>query len=1762
MTTSTVNQSSNNLELLKAKADEAFKQKQWPQALDAWQLLLDTFPAHYPAHVGQAKTLVELDRYTEAEAIFTRLAQDYPKHVQGFHGLAQLAIRTQQWNLALERCGTLIQKFPNHFQGYAWQGKALVELGRFDEAEAVFNYLTEYYPKRLQGFHGLAQCAFRNQQWSVLLNRCQKLLEKFPKHLQSEIWRGDAFCRLGYLNEAVEAYQKALNLKPSHSLLYQKLSEAQIQIGNLRAAQQTLESSISKNPSDAQSYTGYARFQKEWLKDFAGAYSTLQEAKRANSDFLPALVEEANLFLQLGRHQKAVESFTNILNHFPDKPHGYTGLSRVAWYQEDYEQSAIIWGKVVNLFPEQRLSASYEKARCLMKLARIDEAESIYLNLCDQFSSSPLGHCGIAEVSENRLQWSHALETWAYINQNFPDYDYAFYRHSELLFKLGQPDVAHSLLQNICESSPKAYLWLSRLCFRNNRVQEALKNANVAMSAGFLSGSFAQILLCSLRLGDLEGIERLSEKFWTNEIYLCSTQTYDELVSALGLLSDAAFEEAWDAFIKLFSFGSELTSLRISQGLKPSSATFIFFLVAFAQTSLEHKQKDWFDCVVDHVETNQEFFECQPYLLSVLHLLAGQYFQKSQEMFQALAEAQTGLALSPDNEPCLELIETILKSQSDLSKNFSRQQDQESVALMIVSCRKNNEKVKVLRDKLYSQIKLPYIFIIGKPELVSNWKRKGDILYVKVPDNYESLPLKVLKAFEYFHCCTNYKGILKIDDDCWISKPSHLKTILHRFADDCSVDYLGKINDIALIRSWHFRKCDSEIKSVTPYSKPINTQYCAGGWGYYLSRRALRVLFEVSYKYPDILEGEIYGLEDVLIGKILTQEGIKPLPFNFTELGLIDFNCNPLLHSVNQDSLHEKIEELISQGAYTSAINYFYQLLQLEPDQAYEIYQELFQLLLVAERPAQAKVLANVIHSRFPDEPSGSTRLEFSDSSLRPSEENPDKNLKATQKLAQEAMAQERWQLALESWDKILGDFPNHFPAYKGKGNALVKLSRFEEAEAWFTQLIERYPDRVQGLHGLAQVAIRTQQWSLALERCETVLQQFPEHLQGYAWKGQALLHLSRFEEAEAWFTQLIERYPDRVQGLHGLAQVAIRTQQWSLALERCDKVIEKFPEDFVGYSAKVSVLIQTEDFDAASDLLEQVLPQHPDEPALLRSLIHVASNTQRWDFAIEKVKSFAQHNLCFLHNPTDDSPFFKVLDWLFNQLLSSYKYPEAEVVINFLVEKGTPDALIKVWQSYILFDQGKYALAEKSCLASLSQCQEMADLVYSLLMKFSWQRHDLEQVLSWQNKIFPSDSGFYIGSAIQAYHVYIRQGEIEQAKLILRQLIDLCPTKDKGYIFLAETLCFHDKNFEGTLKVCNQAIQKGLSDEKLYCYKALALSKLGAAREACHVVDQYLQQAPLSRLALMARATAYRYNENYEESLASLNQWLEEGNFTSIISTGQQHQLNIQYLKCEPGYEVDADAKISVIMTTYRREELLPIAISSVLNQTYRNLELIIVDDCSPDDNYEYLKTVATTDSRIRLLQLDQNSGTYVAKNHAMTFAQGDYISFIDSDDWIHPQTLERQIEILQNEDILGVICGFFRVDEASHIEFKPEAPDIQAHITFCFKKNKVIDKIGYFDAVRTAADHEYLQRFLAVFGPHRLKRLKFPLLVSTRHSNSITGGGPLKLQWYGVGLECSLYAASFRKWHRQMKIQNQSLYMPHPLQQRRFDAPAVMMP
>lgn len=130
----------------------------------------------------------------------------------------------------------------------------------------------------------------------------------------------------------------------------------------------------------------------------------------------------------------------------------------------------------------------------------------------------------------------------------------------------------------------------------------------------------------------------------------------------------------------------------------------------------------------------------------------------------------------------------------------------------------------------------------------------------------------------------------------------------------------------------------------------------------------------------------------------------------------------------------------------------------------------------------------------------------------------------------------------------------------------------------------------------------------------------------------------------------------------------------------------------------------------------------------------------------------------------------------------------------------------------------------------------------------------------------------------------------------------------------------------------------------------------------------------------------------------------------------------------------------ISIIVPVYKVEEYLSACVHSLLNQTYRNIQIILVDDGSPDQCPEYCDILAQEDKRITVIH-QKNAGLSAARNAGIRMAKGSYVGFVDSDDTVLPTMYEALYKSLLDENADLAICDYQSVDSQGNIieEYSP---------------------------------------------------------------------------------------------------------------------------
>jgi glycosyltransferase involved in cell wall biosynthesis len=207
---------------------------------------------------------------------------------------------------------------------------------------------------------------------------------------------------------------------------------------------------------------------------------------------------------------------------------------------------------------------------------------------------------------------------------------------------------------------------------------------------------------------------------------------------------------------------------------------------------------------------------------------------------------------------------------------------------------------------------------------------------------------------------------------------------------------------------------------------------------------------------------------------------------------------------------------------------------------------------------------------------------------------------------------------------------------------------------------------------------------------------------------------------------------------------------------------------------------------------------------------------------------------------------------------------------------------------------------------------------------------------------------------------------------------------------------------------------------------------------------------------------------------------------------------------------------KVSVIIPTYNRSVFLLRAIESVINQTYSDLEIIVVDDNGIGLIQKETQQLVSQFPSVKLVAYTKNKGACHARNEGARMATGDILMFLDDDDYFLPHKVERQLEqLLNDKNTDACLCAMKRVDQAG-IEIEtsdnfPRGYDLKNYILNgnCFTsmiaiKKEVFDEIGGFDEIQRFQDKLFIYKFFK--ENKKMKILDEQLIVFVDHNRDRT--------------------------------------------------------
>lgn len=263
------------------------------------------------------------------------------------------------------------------------------------------------------------------------------------------------------------------------------------------------------------------------------------------------------------------------------------------------------------------------------------------------------------------------------------------------------------------------------------------------------------------------------------------------------------------------------------------------------------------------------------------------------------------------------------------------------------------------------------------------------------------------------------------------------------------------------------------------------------------------------------------------------------------------------------------------------------------------------------------------------------------------------------------------------------------------------------------------------------------------------------------------------------------------------------------------------------------------------------------------------------------------------------------------------------------------------------------------------------------------------------------------------------------------------------------------------------------------------------------------------------------------------------------------EHERPLALELLAPGVRIAEDPLVSLVMTSYNSEEWLGNALRSALCQSWRNLEVVLVDDASADRSVDLALQVAADDSRLRVFRMNRNSGTYSARNAALAAVRGEVVTFMDSDDTCDPERIARQLGLLRTPGLVATTCNFVRRTSDGALVLNRGLPERQALVSLMIKR-QVILEVGGFHAARRSADDEYFERIRYVYGRQAHANVPEPLYTALYRESSLSRTGPGAIELSAddsapaLSPERQAYVDAYRAWYADLANRGMRPFMP----------------
>ncbi|MGD0143295.1 MAG: glycosyltransferase family A protein [Rhizomicrobium sp.] len=222
-----------------------------------------------------------------------------------------------------------------------------------------------------------------------------------------------------------------------------------------------------------------------------------------------------------------------------------------------------------------------------------------------------------------------------------------------------------------------------------------------------------------------------------------------------------------------------------------------------------------------------------------------------------------------------------------------------------------------------------------------------------------------------------------------------------------------------------------------------------------------------------------------------------------------------------------------------------------------------------------------------------------------------------------------------------------------------------------------------------------------------------------------------------------------------------------------------------------------------------------------------------------------------------------------------------------------------------------------------------------------------------------------------------------------------------------------------------------------------------------------------------------------------------------TAVTFGDNLLENIQFHR---GSAISGGPRVSIIMSAYDAEKTVGYAIRSILQQEYRNIEVLICDDGSTDGTMAAIMREAGGDDRVRIFASQCNQGTYNVRNALLALARGDHVTFHDADDFALPSRIRLQVSSLLAQKVRAVVARWVRVRPSGEFVFFKDQSALRNALVSIMAPRETFVRYGPYRSVRFGGDTELKERIRKTEGDRSIHQMKHPLLLGLWSEGSLT--------------------------------------------------------